>query len=195
MQAWVFSSSGVCGAGCAGEIGRRSDGNKAGIAAEFHRDHIERHRLAKPYAGIETVGNDIDEPIVGDEIERHVGIACEKGRDGGIEQHPRGDLAGIDPQRAAGMAAEFVDLLERQIEIPEQWRQTGDEALAGFRRRDAAGRPVEKPNAHIGFERTHHMAERRRRQTQFIGGLAEAAMGDDGRQGSQIGKGRPVIHG
>ncbi|MGO8381414.1 LysR family transcriptional regulator, partial [Rhizobium ruizarguesonis] len=23
------------------EIGRRSDGNKAGIAAEFHRDHVE----------------------------------------------------------------------------------------------------------------------------------------------------------
>lgn len=93
------------------EIGWRSDGNEAGVAAEIHRDHVEGHGLA----GVETLGHDIDEPVVGDEIDGHVGIAAEEGRNGGIEQHPRCDLARIDPQPAAGSVAEFVDLLKRQI--------------------------------------------------------------------------------
>ena len=54
------------------EIRGRCNDYEAKIIADAHRHHVARDRLAKPYSGIETLLNDIDEPSLRDQIDRQI---------------------------------------------------------------------------------------------------------------------------
>ena len=72
------------------EIGRRRHGEETKAVANAYCAHVLRRRLGETHARIEPVLDDIYQPSLGGEIERHLRIAGEKKRDHCPQQQPHG---------------------------------------------------------------------------------------------------------
>ncbi len=121
----------------ASEIGRSPDHCHARIGSDAHSDHVLCHLLAISHAGIETLGDDIGQAVVADDLDLDVRIRtqkrCKLRQENGVGRifgSRDADRAGrLFPKLAHGR--EFgLDLLEPRTHIAQQ-------ALAGCRRRNA----------------------------------------------------------
>lgn len=137
------------------EIRRRCNDYEAKIIADAHRHHVARDRLAKPYSGIETLLDDIDEPSLRDQIERHAGEALQKTRHHRFQQQPRRTLIGIDPERAARIAARIGDGIQCLVKIAEHRCKPREQCFAGFCRRYATRRAIEQAHAQFALQCEH----------------------------------------
>ena len=77
MQLCLIRSCGCSGTGLRGEVSGRSDGNQAPVRPDANRDHILLDAFPQPNAGVETVLDDVAEPVVYAELELDVGIVSE----------------------------------------------------------------------------------------------------------------------
>ena len=57
------------------EIGRRADHRGALRPPQRDRDHVARHQIARTDAEVEPLGDDIDEPALGHEIDVYLRVA------------------------------------------------------------------------------------------------------------------------
>jgi hypothetical protein len=57
-----------------GLLGWRSDDGDAYVGADTHRDHVFRHLFAGAHAGVETLGDDVGEAVVEEDLDFDVWI-------------------------------------------------------------------------------------------------------------------------
>ena len=82
------------------EIRRRADDGVSLWPPKRNRDHVAGHEIGHPHTEIETLGDDVDQPPLRDEIDMHLRIAPEE-----LQHQRREDLArrrgeGVDAERA-----------------------------------------------------------------------------------------------
>ena len=56
------------------EVGRRADDRHAHVRPDAHGDHVLRHLLAEPHAGVVAFGDDVGQAVVDDDLDLDVGI-------------------------------------------------------------------------------------------------------------------------
>ncbi len=184
-------------AGVGGQVGRgpwhgmtrkvvgRAHHRHAQVRAHRHRDHVARHVLGQPDAGVVAGGDDVDQAAFGDDVHVHPGMAPhvlvhQRGR------HQRRAAAGVDAQRAVRRRGEVVGGLHGIADLRQRRRDLGDEALAGLGQRDAARGAVEQPHAQARLEPGDRVAQRRRGHAQFDRARAETAAPGDGQDGFEF---------
>ena len=89
MQLWPVRSCGVFGRGRLREIGRRADDRHAHVRPDAHRDHVLRHLLAEPHAGVVALGDDVGQAVVDDDLDLDVGVVRQEPRQGRPEDASR----------------------------------------------------------------------------------------------------------
>src|SRR4029079_17690289 len=115
------------------------------------------------YAGVETLGDDIGQAVVDDDLDLDVGIIPEEFG----ELRPQDRVDDIvdcrDPDGAGGPLAKVGYGIKLGADLLETRRHRLQEAFAGVRRRDAARGAREQPDAKARFELAHRAGERRLR--------------------------------
>ncbi len=148
-------------------LGGGHDGG-ALVLAHPDGDHLALEGLAETEPGVEPFGHDVHEPLVGADVDLHVGVLGEKRRHEGLEgvRVPRArDGEAQQPGRPVAQRAEGV---ERFVHAGERRPELGDEAGAGLREAHAARRPLQEPDADAIFEGAHGLAH---------GGRGDAELG------------------
>ena len=87
-----------------------------------------------------------------------------------------------------GAVAKAVDRIERGGDLAQCRAQALQQALAGFRRRDAAGRAVEQPHAEPGLQPAQGLAQGGGRDPAQAGHAAKAPRARHRREGFEIGE-------
>ena len=74
----------------------------------------------------------------------------------------------------AGWSRWAVDPVERRLDFRQRRAEPSQQTLAGLGGRDAAGRPVEQPDAEVGLQPPHRLAQARSAGPARPRALAEA---------------------
>ena len=95
-------------------------------------------------------------------------------------------FGGRDPNGAGGLLAKLAHGRELGVDLLEPRTHGAKQALARFRRRDAARGAGQEPNAEPRFEFADGVAQRRLRDAELRGRLREAALSRDGQEGQEV---------
>ncbi len=128
--------------------------------ADRDSDHVGFNPFVVADAGIETCCQHVDKRIVRYHLQRDARMRCEKARDDRRQDVHRHDGRDIQPQGAGRAVAETVDGVERAGNFAQRRPKPLQQALAGFRDRDATRGPVQQPHAEPGFEPTDCLTQR-----------------------------------
>jgi hypothetical protein len=161
------------------EIGGGADDGEALRRPDGDRHHVALDTLAQADAGIEAGGHDVDQTVVGDDLQLHLRVGSEETGHDGRQQQLGGRPRHVEPERAGRGVAEGVHVLDGVGDVEQRWPQAGEQPLAGFGGRDAAGGAVEKANAKPFLDAADGVTESRGRDPQLNGGAPEAAVGRD----------------
>ena len=157
-------------------VSGRSDGGELHRFGEAHRDHVLRHGLSEADAGVETFGDDVAQPAIGDDVEMDLRVKAEEARQQWAQDHPDRRVAGIDAHRAARDFAEIVDLLQRLRDRGYGGTQPGGKPLPRLGQRYATRRAVEQAHAETLLEAADGMADGGTGDVQLDRRRAKAAM-------------------
>lgn len=167
------------------DIGRRSGHHGAEWRRQPDHHHVLRDHLAQPDAGVETFANDVDETLIGKQLDGHVRIAFRHCRHHGRHRQGDGDMGHVDPEQPGRTAADAADAVHAFGDVLKGRGRRLDQCLAGLGQRDAARRAGEQRLTDPLLDKTHRMADRRRAHAELRRGKREAAAprdGDDDRQ-------------
>ncbi len=156
--------------------------------ADRHRDHVLVDDVAQPHAGVEFLGDDVDQPIVGLDLQPDVRIAGERAAQPGPEHGLEREFVGGDADIAGGPLAQVVERRDMRLDLVEMEGDGAQHPLAGLGGGDAARGAVEQPHAQPLLKPAHAVAERRRRHAQLRCRAGEAALARHGDEGSEIGE-------
>ena len=160
---------------------RRSDDSHAKRARHRNGDDVLLERLAKTNAGVESLRDDVCQPGIDEGFDDDIGIVlCEPGQDG--RYHHASGCPGCGYAHAPrGPLEQTPQILHGPRDFPDRRAETYEQALAGFRRRDASRTAGQQLNAYSFLEAANRVAERRRRDAKSRRGPREAAfLRDDG---------------
>ncbi|MHC2777054.1 hypothetical protein ACVIM7_006545 [Bradyrhizobium liaoningense] len=114
-------------------------------SGEGNANHVLRNAIAIAHAGIETLGDDVDEMIVHSDVQMHVGIGREKRAQCRAEHQPGGVSRNVD---AKGPHREIAMVFERMKSVADHLkavRQLARQPFARFSWCDRAAGAVEQP--------------------------------------------------
>ncbi len=168
------------------EIRGSADHRHARIGPDAHGDHVLRHLLAVPHAGIETLRDDIGQAVVADDLDLDVRIRAQKlcklrQQDGVGRIFGGGEADGAFRLLAKlAQGREFgLDLLKPRADMTQQ-------ALTRDGRRDAACGARQEAQLETRLELLDGVAERRLRHAELGGGLGEAALARHDQEGREV---------
>ncbi|GAB9170963.1 hypothetical protein BDS110ZK17_58360 [Bradyrhizobium diazoefficiens] len=95
-------------------------------------------------------------------------------------------LAGGDPDGAGRRLAQRGQRRQLRVDLRKARSDIAQQALAGFRRCDAAGGAGEQPQAEPLLQRAHGVAERGLRHAELGGRAGEAALAGDREEGEEV---------
>ena len=146
------------------EIGGAGGGREALHArADRHGDHVLLEPLVVADAGIAAGRQHVDEAVLGDHLQPDVGIGREEGRHDRGQHQPRRADRHVEAERAGRPVAKAVHHIERRLDLAQRRAEPLEQARARFGRGDAARRAVEQPDAELGLQPAHRLAQARRR--------------------------------
>ncbi len=90
------------------EIGWRPHDRHAHVGPDAHGDHVLRHLLAAADAGVETLGDDVRQPGIVDDLDFDVRVSAQEFRELRPEERVDGIFGGGDPDRAGGLLAKLA---------------------------------------------------------------------------------------
>src|SRR6185437_6373031 len=151
-----------------------------------HRDHVLVEPLLVADAGVATGGEDIDEALLGDDLDDNARIFPEEGRHDVGQHQPHRAHRHVELQRAYRPVAKGVDRIERRVELAQDRIEPLQEVAAGLGRRHAAGGAVQQPHAETRLQPPHRIAEPRRAGAAQSRRLAKAAGAHHRRKGVEI---------
>ena len=94
----------------------------------------------------------------------------------------------------AGLSRSAVSAASSRLDLVQRGADGLHEPLAGFRRRDAAGRAGQQAQAQARLQIAHGLAQRRLRDAELRGGLGEAALARDGHESRDVVQVVSAIH-
>ena len=186
MQLWPISSCGLFGSGRVLKYDGAQNDCAAHVRPDTHRDHVLRHLLAAAHTGVETLGDDIGQAIVDDDLDFDVRILPQQLREFRPEDRVGGIVCGRDPNGAGGLLPKFAQSLEPGLDLLEPRADGVKQAFARLRWRDAACGAGQQPKAEPFLEAANGVAERRLRHAQLRCGPRETAFVPDGQEGQQV---------
>ena len=92
----------------------------------------------------------------------------------------------VMPNRASRLVPQLAQRIQFGIDLLEPRRHAVQQPLAGFRRRNAAGRAGQQPDADPSLQVTDGLTQRRLRDAEFRRGACEAALLGDRDKGCQV---------
>ncbi|MNS89017.1 hypothetical protein D3C72_1230150 [compost metagenome] len=173
----------------AGEVIGRGRHEHPQRAGHGNRHHVLVECLAKPQAGVETFGDQVDEAVVGDQIDadRRIG-AHEVGQDRPQRNDHRRMRTG-QPQRADRGVALGAGVLGGRLDLRERRRHARQQPRAGLGQADMARGPLQQPHAQSVFQVPNGLGDRRGAHAQRAGGSRKAAKPRHAGEGGQRGQG------
>ena len=160
MQLWPTRSCGFFGSGRAAEIRRRADDSHAQVGSDAHRDHVLGHLFAAAHARVVAFRDNVAQAVVDDDLDLDVWIRGQQLRE--LRQKDRvGRVFGRgDADDAGGLLTQIAHGREFCIDLLKARANALKQALAGLRRRDAAGGAGEQPHAEARLELANGVTER-----------------------------------
>ena len=154
--------------------------------AERDRDHILRQMLAVTNAGVEPLRDDVDERALPDNLEVDLRISFNERRDHRRQHQIDRRRRRIDPQSPRRHVAHTPHAIQRVADIGHRGSDPGQQQLAGFGQRDAAGGAVHQPHAEPLLHVPQPLAETRDRDVLLDRGAPEIPRAGDGRERGEI---------
>jgi len=90
------------------EIPRSPDNRHAHVRPDAHGDHILRQLLTGPHAGVETLGDDIDQAVVDDDLDLDVRILPQELHELRPENRVGREVGGRDSNSAGRLLAKLA---------------------------------------------------------------------------------------
>jgi hypothetical protein len=119
------------------EVGRRPDDCHAHVRPYTHRDHVLRHLVAEPDAGVVALGNDVDQAVVNGELYLDVGVVGQQLREGGPEDRLCRMLSSRDADRAGGLFPQLAQRGQLRADVLQRRAEGAEQPLARLGGRDA----------------------------------------------------------
>jgi hypothetical protein len=107
--------AGLGGFAASREISRRAGDDEGQFVGDAHRNHVAFDPLADANAGIETLGDDVDQSLIAGQFQRNLGILRQKPRNDRTEKQIGGRWRGRKAQYAGRLAAELVYRFQRRL--------------------------------------------------------------------------------
>ena len=167
------------------EVRRRAGHHRAQRSAQRQRDHVACQPLAEADAGIDAIGDQVGERIVGDQVERDVGIGAQEVRQHRREQLVEQAVRRGDAQGTGRVVAVLAQRFHRAVDLGQRGADAFEELPARLGQAHLARAPLQQARAHALFQLAHRLAQRRRRHLQLGCGAGEAAVPGDGVEGAQ----------
>ena len=158
------------------EVGRRADDCHAQVRPDAYGDHVLRHLVSEPHAGVVTVGDDVGQAVVDVDFHLDVGVAREEPGNRGPEDRVGGVIVRRDSNRARGLVTKLAECGQLRVDLVERWTQRTQQALASFGRRNAPRRAIQEPNPEPCLEAANGVAERRLRNAELCRSTGEAPL-------------------
>ena len=186
MQAWLDQVLRRLGGRSFGEIRLRADQGETDVGPDAHGDHVLGDLLAEAHARVITLGDDVGEAIVDDDLDLDVRVLGQELGELRPEYGIDGMVAGRDANRAGGLVAKVAQGLELGLDLLEPRAHGVEQALARRRRRDAARGAGQEPHAQPGLHPANGVAQRRLGNAELGRGLGEAALARDRHESQEI---------
>ena len=170
------------------EEGGRADHREAMPRTDRHRDHVGGDGLAESDAGVEAGRDHVDQRVVDDDLDADIGKALEETRHDRQQHQLRGLPCRVEAQRAGGLAAEIVQILQRVVDVAECRADAREQPLAGLGQRHAAGGAVDQAQIEPLLDIAQGMAERRGRHAKLDRRGAKAAVAGDRKERREVGR-------
>ena len=148
------------------EIGRRSHDGQPPVRAETDRDHIPVDRLSQTYARIETLPDDVDEPVINDDFNADIRKPGQKSGQLRTQHHFGGIVRTGDADRPGRSVPQLGEAVQFVTDLPDQRTDGPDQPLAGFGRGNIAGRSGQQPQSESFLKPPHGMAQGGRRNAE-----------------------------
>ena len=186
MQLWLVRSCGARGGGRLGEVGRSPHHRHAHVRADAHGDHVLGHLLAQPDPGVITLGHDVGQAVVDDDLHLDVGIVRQEALQSGPEDRIGRVLGGGDPDGAGRLVAQRAQGRQLGVDLVEPWAHASQQAFARLGGRHAARGPAQQPQPEPRLEPANGVAERRLGHAELGRGPREAPLPRHGEEGQQV---------
>ena len=168
------------------EVGRRPDHGKAHVGTDAHGDHVLCDLLAEPNAGVVTLGDDIGQSVIDDDLDLDVRIFRQQLCQSRPQERDRRMLARTDADGAGGLLAQRAQRREFGIDFLKAGPDRTHEPFARLGRRDAARGAGQQPKSEPLFQAADGVAQRRLRHAELGCRFGEAAVLRDGQESQQI---------
>ena len=155
--------------------------------SDWNRNHVLCQAAAGSDAGVESCGDDVHQPVIGDDLQPDPRIGFQEPAHHGLDDQLGRDAGDVQAQQPRRPAPEGANLLDRLGDIAQGRADPLQQVLARLGDADAPVRPVEQPHVEDAFKAADDVAQRRRADAALQGGLAEASMPGDGQEGFQRG--------
>jgi hypothetical protein len=145
-----------------------------------------RHLFAASHAGVETLGDDIGQAIVDDDLDFDVRILPQQLREFRPEDRVGRIVCGRDPNGAGRLFPKFAQSRKLSLDLLEPRANGVKQAFARLRWGDAACGAGQQPKTEPFLEATNGVAKRGLRNAQLRCGLRETALLPDSQKGQQV---------
>jgi hypothetical protein len=165
------------------EVLRRSGNDHAKLRSDPYSDHVLLNALSKPYASIEALGGQINEPLLDRYFHGDLRKFSHQTFHGRHEYRLGGVSTGCDAYRSGGPLTHRAQGIDPAPDVIEGWAQSFGQLFACISRRDIARRSCEQPYAHALFQTAHGMAQRRLRCSELCSRAGKATLLRDSEEG------------
>jgi hypothetical protein len=135
---------------------------------------------------VEAFPNNIDQPLVGKELDGHVRIALRHCRHHRRHRHGNGDVGDVDPKHSGRTAPDPADAIHPLRDVLQSRGCRLHQCLAGFGQRDAARRAGKQRLTDPLLDQPHGVADGRRAHAELGRGKGKAAAPGNGHDDWQM---------
>lgn len=171
---------------CLADIGRGND-NMLLLGADRNGHHVFWHEFHQPEAAVKSPAGDIDQSVVGPDIEPHIRMLPEEFDEHGFQNLLNSSCGGIDADRPRRPVAIPFQRIECPTDLTKCRLQGFRKALARLGQRHVAGRANEELNLEPSLQTRNRMAERRRTVADCPGRCTKATILDHGKERGKLG--------
>lgn len=169
------------------QIGRRSgQGDTLDAGADRHGDDVLGQVFTIADARVAAGGSDVDQPILDDDLDPHVGMTAHEAFDQ-VRKDVDHDRAGhVQPEQAAHLRTRARRVLKRRPGFVQQRSDAARQQGPRLGDADASGRAEQEGNAQPAFQLDDLFADGRGRQVQPLGRRPETARLGHGQEDAEI---------
>ena len=142
------------------EIRWRADNRHPHVRADTHGDHVLRHLLAPSNPGVVTLGSDVGQAIVDDDLDLDVWILRQELREFRQQDRIGRILGRRDPNAAGRLVAKLAQGFQFSLDLLDVVTGGLEQTLASLRWRDAPRRASQQTKAQPCFEPAKRVTQR-----------------------------------